>query len=292
MFDVCVVGHATRDVILLGSSRGEELPGGTANYTSLALRRLGLAVALVTKLKPDDDALVAELRRDGVAVDVKASPATTTFENLYRQDDPNARVQTVTAVAAPFSPEDVQAISARVVHVGSLTNRDVTPAVLREARTRAGLVSLDVQGLVREVIECAVRQGDWPEKEAGLAHIDIVKADETEAALLSGASEPEEAARRLADLGPKEVIITMASRGSLVLAGGRLSRIPAFPPKTIVDPTGCGDTYVAGYLFQKLKGREVEEAARFGAALATLKLEHFGPVRARAEEAAALAVRG
>jgi len=49
----------------------------------------------------------------------------------------------------------------------------------------------------------------------------------------------------------------------------------------VADSTGCGDTYMAGYLYKRVKGAPIEEAGLFAAALSTLKIENYGPVNAR-----------
>ena len=59
----------------------------------------------------------------------------------------------------------------------------------------------------------------------------------------------------------------------------------------MVDATGCGDTYSAGYLYCRALGAGYSEAGRFAAAMCTLKLEHNGPFDRTAAEAEAL-VRG
>ena len=72
-------------------------------------------------------------------------------------------------------------------------------------------------------------------------------------------------------------MITLGSLGSIIYAEGTFLKIPAYPPKDIVDATGCGDTYATGYLYMRNKGASYEEAGCFAAAMSTLKLEASGP---------------
>ncbi len=289
MFDVCVIGHVTRDVITIKGKTKKTAPGGTAYYTGIACRSLGLRTSVVTKVaKEDEAALLAELKNSGVAVFNYPTEQTTVFENIYSEGNVDFRRQKVRALASEFSPCDLANVRAAAFHVGPLTNRDIAAAFLKEVSGRGGIVSIDIQGLLRKVHRGEVRLEDWPEKKAGLAYVDILKADEDEARILSGENDMARAARRLADFGPKEVIITLGSRGSLIFCHERLYEIPAFAPRKTVDPTGCGDTAVAGYLFQRLKSVDVENAGRFAAALATLKLERFGPFTGKAEDVEAL----
>jgi sugar/nucleoside kinase (ribokinase family) len=95
--------------------------------------------------------------------------------------------------------------------------------------------------------------------------------------VVTGLNDPRKAARLLAEWGVEEVIITLGSEGSLIYADGAFYEIPAYEPREVVDATGCGDTYSAGYLYCRAQGLDYEESGRFAAAMCTLKLEHTGP---------------
>ena len=72
--------------------------------------------------------------------------------------------------------------------------------------------------------------------------------------------------------------------GSLIYADGQFYEIPAYSPKEVVDATGCGDTYMAGYLYMRSKGASCLEAGRFAAAMCTMKLEASGPFNGKEED--------
>ena len=95
--------------------------------------------------------------------------------------------------------------------------------------------------------------------------------------VITGFTDPRAAAKCLAEWGVKEVCVTLGSEGSIILAEGKFYDIPAYEPKEIVDATGCGDTYSAGYLWCRAQGMGFEESGKFAAAMCTLKLEHSGP---------------
>ena len=187
------------------------------------------------------------------------------------------RIQRVLSVADPFDVEDLRTVAARACHVGPLTNTEISVSFFNAVREQFGLVSLDVQGLIREVCEGEVRRIDWPGKAEGLSCVDIVKADWNEAQILTGTTDMKRAAEALAGYGPEEVVITLGGGGSLIFHEGNFIEVPAVRPVTITDPTGCGDTYMAGYLYQRLKGRSPEPAGGFAARIAARKLETFGP---------------
>jgi len=77
--------------------------------------------------------------------------------------------------------------------------------------------------------------------------------------------------------GAKEILITLGNKGSVIYDGANFYDIPAYKPSITTDTTGCGDTYMAGYLYQRVKGTSAEDAGKFAAAMATLKIEQQGP---------------
>jgi len=279
-FDACVIGHITTDFIRIDGKIKSEIPGGTAYYTSMALKSLGLNVAVITRVsKERQSSLAGELERAGIRVFCKESEQTTVFENIYSRQDRDPRAQKVKSVASPFLPQDLAGMSASIFHVGPLTNVDVSPDFLREVALKGHPISLDVQGMLREITRSEVRAVNWQEKEKGLGYVNILKADEEEARILTGEEDLEKAALRLSDFGPEEVIITSGNRGSLILAHREFYTIPAFQVTEIVDTTGCGDTFMAGYIHERLKSHSFSRAGRLAAHCASLKLERFGALR-------------
>ena len=118
---------------------------------------------------------------------------------------------------------------------------------------------------------------DWKDKREILSCTDFLKLNEHEMAVIANSKNPRTVALQLAELGVKEVIITLGSYGSLIYADNRFYEIPAYKPREVVDATGCGDTYSAGYLYMRSLGADFEESGKFAAAMCTSKLEHNGP---------------
>lgn len=124
---------------------------------------------------------------------------------------------------------------------------------------RKGILAVDAQGYLREVRGERVYPIDWTDKLEALKYIDILKVNEHEMEVLTGHKDIKQAALQLAEWGVKEVLITLGSLGSVIYAEGRFHKIPAYPPKDIVDATGCGDTYATGYLYMRNKGVSYEK---------------------------------
>ncbi|MDE6444527.1 MAG: ribokinase [Muribaculaceae bacterium] len=275
--EICCIGHITHDKIVTPRST-VHLPGGTAYYFGHAMAGIGAKdFRLVTSLAAADLAAVDELRDAGVTVDVIPSSMTVCFENIYGTDT-NHRTQRVTAKADPFTVDKLADVKGDIFHLGTLLADDFSTEVLREL-SRRGRVSVDAQGYLREVVGNDVRAVDWLDKEEAFRYIDILKANEHEMEVLTGSTDPSEAAARLAAMGIDEVVITLGSEGSMILSEGKEHHISAFPPRDVVDATGCGDTYMAGYLYCRSIGKGIEESGHYAAAMCTLKLEGNGPFR-------------
>jgi sugar/nucleoside kinase (ribokinase family) len=270
-----MIGHFARDKIIV-DGREEVSSGGGVYYGSIVLRRLGLGVAVATRLRPDDYPGLEELRRDGV--EVLASPAgqTSGIANYYDSRDMERRTTHPLGFAGAFQEADLPDLQARVYAVVPIIAGEVDLALLKSLAGR-GPVALDVQGFVR------VREGDdllfrpWPEMEEGLSQVTYLKVDRAEAELLTGETDLEEAARRLAGWGPEEVVITQSS-GVTVWADGEIARAP-FTPRSLAGRTGRGDTCFAAYLGKRLSDPpgSPQEAARWAGAITTLKQEKPGP---------------
>jgi sugar/nucleoside kinase (ribokinase family) len=292
MFDFCAVGYVTRDVIRIAGRPARRQPGGAAYYAAMAAAHLGLETAVVTRVAAADEGpLLSGLRDAGVTVFCRPSRHTSEFENIYPSPDPDVRLQKVGAVPDPFARRDLAGVEARAFLLDPRTRRDGFAAFLRAVARSRGLVAVDAQGFTRLFTGPRARPGQLAREIKGFRLVDILKAGEDEAAVLTGATDPAEGAWRLGGLGPREAIVTLGSRGSLVSAQGRTYRIPAFKPAELVDTTGCGDTYLAGYLIRRLEGGDPEDCGRFGAALATLKIEGYGPFTGSARDVEALLLR-
>ena len=282
MNKICCIGHITHDKIITPHHE-VDMPGGTSYYFAHAMYHLNGAknFELITSLAPSDMAAVDELRKLGVRVTVVPSRHTVYFENKYGENQ-NNRTQRVLAKADPFTPEALSDVDASIFHLGSLLADDFADGLI-ENLSKRGTVSVDSQGYLREVRNEKVYATDWTNKRQVLPFIDVLKVNEYEMEVLTGQKDPHNAALQLAEWGVNEVCVTLGDYGSIILENNHFYDICAYPPKAVVDATGCGDTYSTGYLYMRSRGASPDEAGHFAAAMSTLKLEHSGPF-ARTEE--------
>lgn len=283
MNDICCIGHITLDKIVT-PKKTTYMPGGTSYYFSHGISHLKDMehYQLVTALAPSEFKAVDDIRAKGIRVTVIPSHRTVYFENTYGENQ-NNRSQRVLAKADPFTVEHLKNINAHIFHLGSLLADDFSLDVVKYLSTK-GILAVDAQGYLREVRGEKVYPVDWTEKVEALKYIDILKVNEHEMEVLTGYQDPKLAALQLADWGVKEVLITLGSLGSIIYTQKHFYKIPAYPPKEVIDATGCGDTYMTGYLYMRNKGASYEEAGCFAAAMSTLKLEASGPFCGTEEE--------
>jgi len=166
------------------------------------------------------------------------------------------------------------------LHVGPVEG-ELDPSIWDLAKANFRLVTLDIQGLSRQVdrqsgIVGARKAIDAAAKRA-LSKVDVVKFDQGEAeALLGSQAQWEDVVAGLE--GPQTVLVTLGPRGALLFEAGEAHVIPAYPSDP-VDWTGAGDCFMAGFVFRRLQRHSSIEAAKFGSALAAIVIERPRPTR-------------
>ena len=120
-----------------------------------------------------------------------------------------------------------------------------------------------------------------PDLKKIIKNLDILIINEGEAKLLTGAGNGVAAAARIADMGPKTVVIKRGEYGFMLYVGGHYFALPAFPVPEVVDPTGAGDTFAGGFMGYLAKfdlGADLEAvkmAAVYGTLLASFTVQDF-----------------
>lgn len=283
--DIICIGHITKDKIVTPKVE-VYMPGGTSFYFSYGINHLdgnGITYGLIASLAEEDMKAVEDMRQAGIEVDVVPSRKTVYFENIYEVDS-NKRHQRVRAKADPFTIESVKDVKAKYIVLGSLLADDFSIDVIKYLSDKGTLV-VDAQGYLREVRDEKVYAIDWANKKEALQYIDILKVNEYEIEVLTSKKDFHEGCQQLAEWGVKEVLLTLGSFGSVIFANNEFYEIPAYEPLNVVDATGCGDTYVMGYVYKRAQGASIQEAGNFAAAVSTLKLEASGPFKGTEQEA-------
>jgi sugar/nucleoside kinase (ribokinase family) len=143
------------------------------------------------------------------------------------------------------------------------------------------LLFCDPQGLIRRVGENGrIDHVKVAGIEEALGLCDIVKPNELEGMVLTGIDcrkDPYAAGRMIKSWGAGLVIVTLAELGSVIYDGSRFVDIPPYAVD-LVDATGAGDTYMAGFTFEYLAtGGDLRRAGCFASATASVMIENVGP---------------
>lgn len=283
-FDILFVGDFARDVIVHGPERATA-SGGSVYYGAIAVARLGIRTGVITRLHPQDFALLDELKAEGIAVHAQPAPATSGIENIYNTADMDRRICHPIGHAGLFDARALPRWRARYAFIGPIMAGIVSLDLVRRY-ARTARIALDIQGFVRVPHGNDLLTEDWPERREGLALVHTLKLDQAEAEALTGETDPLAALPQVAAYGPKEIVLTHAS-GVTVWAEGKVYQSP-FIAENLSGRTGRGDTCISTYLARRLT-HGPDEACRFAAAATSLKLAQPGPLRRTPAEIEAFA---
>ena len=274
-FDIAFLGNYTKDTIV--SAAGTRVvDGGAFHYGAHVAAAMGLRTAAITRLARQDWHVVKALANLGVELFVTPTPTSTCLRLEYPSADVDERVIYVTNTAGAFAPDQVAGVRAQVFVVGASLRGEVSLEVIQALAARDALLAVDVQGFVRVAREGKLAYAPWPQKGPVLAQVDILKTDAVEAEVLTGEKEIHQAAQRLAELGPPEIVLTYRN-GLLVFAHGHFHAAGFFPAR-LVGRCGRGDTCLAAYSAKRLTSSPAE-ATVWAAAVTSLKMEAEGPFR-------------
>jgi sugar/nucleoside kinase (ribokinase family) len=274
--NITILGHLTKDIIKHDGKVVQELPGGTVYYSTTVLQQLGESVMLVTKCASDGRRFLKPFEKKGAKLLVLPSKHTTVFINDYLKNNPDERKESVGTLAGSFTEDELKNLKLDVLYLGMITAGEVDLEILEWLVESAEITILDVQGLFRSV-EAGVLRHSLPDGlQKAVKGIHILKANSLEARFLTNKHDLQDAIKCMYDWGVGEVVVTCGSEGSLVYDGQNIHQIPSCRYGKFVDATGCGDTYLAAYLSQRLKGQAIPEAGKFAAMLAGKKTEVMG----------------
>ncbi len=251
---VAVIGNLSRDRV------GAQIRvGGGPFYAGRALRALGRRGTILTKCSQEDRRrLLTPLVCLGLPVLWREAPSTAAFEIGY---DGEEREMTVEALGPEWTVDEIAdwvakgLAGAEWVQVAALRRGEFSAEALAEL-ARGRRVLLDGQGLVRPAATGPLEPDGAYDPEV-LRHVAVLKLSEFEAVLLGGLDE-----EPLSRLGVPEIVVTLGSRGALVLDRGRLEHVTGRPVVPAVDPTGAGDAFGAAYLAARATGNGPVGAAR------------------------------
>jgi sugar/nucleoside kinase (ribokinase family) len=254
--DYLVIGHLSCDL----TPQGPRL-GGTAAYSALTARALGLRVGVVTAWGGEVPLRVL----DGVRVVSLPAEHSTTFENIT---SPDGRVQVLHHVAPPLLLEHIPDVWQRapIVHIGPIAQEGKS---LVDAQLGASLLGLTPQGWLRKWDgDGRVRPCPWPEAAEVLPKVGAVVISDEDV----GADEDQIEAMATSS---RILAVTEGPAGVRLFWNGDLRRFQA-PEKAEVDATGAGDIFAAAFFYRLYTTRDPWAAARFATHVASFSVTRPG----------------
>lgn len=283
-YDVVCIGNYTKDTIT--SPNGVmHVDGGGSRYAAYAAARLGLKVAVVTRLSKDDYHVVARFNLDGIDCFPTYTAQSTLMNLEYPSNNPDIRTLTVGAVAGSITVGQVENLEMRSAVIGSSLRGEVGLDVIRKLKEKGVFLAADVQGYVRVLRDQELEFRPWNEMRETLALVDILKSDAVEAEFLTGETDLVKAAQAYAAMGPNEIVLTHKN-GVLIYADGRSYEL-GFYPSRLDGRSGRGDTCIGAYVAMRLIN-EPFQAGVWAAAITSLKMEDLGPFNRPINEVEAL----
>ena len=242
--DYLILGHVTQDITPKGL-----MTGGTVSYSGRMAQALGCRTLIVTSAGPDFEP-AKEL--PGLAVKIKPSADTTTFENVYtaegRQQYLYKRANCIEASDIPLDWRQ-----ADIVHLGPL-DMEIDPTII-EAFFPNSKVGITPQGWLRKWDEHGkVTYNSWSPDPAVLSKAAVVIVSEEDIP-------PDESLQPYIEHTPI-FIQTKGVEGCVVYERGSAHYYPA-PSVNAVNLTGAGDTFATAFLFRLHQTDSFSEAAEF-----------------------------
>lgn len=255
--------------------------GGSAANTCAGLASFGARAAFVGKVSEDDlgREFTDDIRAAGVGYDVAPSPdggQGTGHCLVLVTPDAERTMCTSLGIGGSIFPSDIDAgliARARVVYLEGylcgLPSTDSTLDAVIEEAEKAG-------------VELALSLSDpfWVETHGDalgkvLEHCSVLFSNEAEAMGLTAAADAGAALRSLNAQVPT-VVVTRGAAGCLVGSGGETFEVPADAVPQVVDTTGAGDLFAAGFLYGHVRGLGAERCAHLGGLAAGEVIGHFG----------------
>ncbi len=279
MFDLVTVGHFAID--LISSPRlvtSKHALGGPPTYVSLAAKKLGARVSVISKVGEDfPKEYFRWLKSNSVdlsGLKVVKGASTTRFVLKYKGDERQLHLQ---SQAPPISLKDFSnSLRARIIHVAPIIN-ELSYDAISKLRTMTDALSLDPQGFVREFDQKGKGHLKRLEDTRVLELVDLYKSSLNEIKMVTGLADLKLAMKEIQNYGARIVVVTKGTEGSTLLFEGTFYGVPACRPRVIRDFTGAGDAYIGAFLAEFIQGKDISWCSCVGSAVASFVVEGVGP---------------
>jgi len=259
-----------------------EMSGGSAANTIVGVANLGARAAYIGKVRDDQIGRLYthDIRAAGVAFETKPAvdgPATGCSYILVTPDGERT-MNTYLGAAQELMPGDIDAAQVAASAILYLEGYLWDPKSAKEAFVKASTIAHDAGRQVALTLSdsfCVDRyRGEFLDLMRS-GTVDLVFANEAELHSLYQTADFDTALTQLRN-DAKLAVVTRSEKGCVVASKDGVTAVPDFPIDKIVDTTGAGDLFAAGFLFGLVRGADFEAAGRLGALAAAEVIQHIG----------------
>ena len=277
-----LLSTAQADALYAAMGPAREISGGSAANSMAGVAALGLDAAFIGQVADDQlgDIFAHDMTSLGVRFEtppLKEGPPTGRCL-IVVTPDAQRTMNTCPGASHELTPKALNESLIRSAAVTFLEGYLWGPERPRHAMLRAAQIAHEAERTVAFTLSESLcipgrKEGVLGMIDGGM--IDVLFANEDEAMLLSGAADLEGAIAKLQPL-VSTLIVTRGPAGALAMEHGRRVEIPAAPVEKIVDTTGAGDLFAAGFLAARCRARPLERCLEAGALAAAEVISHFG----------------
>jgi sugar/nucleoside kinase (ribokinase family) len=279
---MALIDEARATAIYRDMGPATEMSGGSAANTIVGIANLGARSAYVGKVKDDQIGrlYMHDIRAAQVAFETRAAtdgPATGCSYILVTPDGERT-MNTYLGAAQDLMPGDIDAAQITASKIVYLEGYLWDPANAKEAFVKAATLAHGAGRQVALTLSdsfCVDRYRDEFLDLIRKRTVDLVFANEAELHSLYQTSDFDSALKQLrvdAGLG----VVTRSEKGCVVASKDGIVAVGAFPVEKLVDTTGAGDLFAAGFLFGLVRGASYEDAGKLGALAAAEVIQHIG----------------
>ncbi len=255
--------------------------GGSAANTLAGFASLGGKAAYLGKVGRDSfgEVFTHDLHAQNIHFAAPSSPDLATGKCLiFVTPDAQRSMNTFLGAATEFGEADIdEAIiqNAAVTYLeGYLFDKPAAQAAFYKAAKIAHAADKKMALTLSDVFCVSRHRAAFLDLVRGA--VDILFANENEIKALYETDDLQQALDKVA-AHTEIAVVTLAEKGAVILAAGQVTPIAAQPVSAVVDTTGAGDLFAAGFLYGYTQGRTMAEAGRIGAIAAAEVISHYGP---------------